>query len=296
MKVSKVIIHNYKSICSEIKECYLKLDDKVTFIIGANESGKTNILEAMRKFSEGGFKEDDIPNESRWYGQANPPGGLEMVSVRYRIEDRDKRILKKLDVSLAGTEDITFTRCYTGKPKITLPKIEKEKNVDDMILQLKENIRIFNGKFRNYVKKYKRQNRESVSSTRSALLRLGVVRERIDSLNASSSKTQVNKAIKKAKNLRRAIEELSNPLASIEGEILNPLGEIESNLQELPNYVNGKQVSNTLWPVVPKFEFVSAEPRLWLVGEYLVDNIINKPEGAEELVSVRRLLALAELN
>ena len=55
MKVKEVKIQNYKSICSKIKECRLKLDEKVTFLIGANESGKTNILDTMVKFSAGGF-------------------------------------------------------------------------------------------------------------------------------------------------------------------------------------------------------------------------------------------------
>lgn len=296
MKVSEVLIHNYKSICSEIRECCLRLDDKVTFLIGANESGKTNIMEAMRKFSEGGFKEDDIPNESDWCGQSNPPGSLEMVSVKYDIDDQDRKLLKDMHTTLESVEEITFTRCYSGQPKITSPKIETEKDINELISELKESTKNFDRIFRNYIKTYKRINKAGASFTRSALMRLGVASDRIMGLNTSSNKAQIESTRKKAKNLRKAIAELSNPLDTIGADVLNPLGEIESSLEELPNYINGKQVSNKIWPIVPKFEFVPAEPRLWLVGEYVVDNIISKPEDDEELMSVRRLLSLAEID
>jgi len=295
MKVSEVKIHNYKSVCSEIRECCLRLDDKVTFLIGANESGKTNIIEAMRKFSEGGLKEDDIPNESNWCGQTNPPGSLEMVSVKYDIDDQDRKLLKHVHTTFESVEEITFTRCYSGQPRITSPKIETEKDINELISELKESTKNFDRIFRNYIKKYKRINKEGASHTRSALMRLGVASERIMGLNTSSNKAQIESTRKKAKNLRKAIAELSNPLDTIGADVLNPLDQIESSLEELPNYINGKQVSNKIWPVVPKFEFVPAESRLWLVGEYVVDNIISKPEDDEELMSVRRLLSLAEI-
>ena len=64
MKVEEVLIHNYKSILSEVAACRLKLEEKVTILIGANESGKTNILESLTKFSHGQFGEADLPYHS----------------------------------------------------------------------------------------------------------------------------------------------------------------------------------------------------------------------------------------
>lgn len=296
MKVSAVMIHNYKSVCSEKRECRLSMDDKVTFLIGANESGKTNILEAMRKFSEGGFKEDDIPYESKWFGKTNPPDNLEMVSVIYEIEDDDRKSLKRIHTNLASMKEITLTRCYRGQPKITLPKIETEKDVNELILQLKKNTRNFSVYLRNYIKKYKRINRADASPTRSTLMRLGVASNRIMDLKRSSDQDQIKSTRKKVKNLRNAIEKLSGSLGAIKPEVFIPLSKIESSLEEIPNYINVKQVSDKIWDIVPTFEVVPAEPRLWLVGEYVVDNIINQPEENEELVSVRRLLSLAELD
>lgn len=296
MKISAVMIHNYKSICSEKRECCLNMNDKVTFLIGANESGKTNILESMRKFSEGGFKEDDIPYESKWFGKINPPDNLKMISVTYKIEDDDKKSLQNIHTTLASVDEITLTRCYRGQPRITSPKIETDKDVNELISQLKKNTRDFSKSLRNYIKKYKRINKADASPTRSTLMRLGVASNRIMDLKRSSDKAQITSTRKKVKNLRDAIETLSGTLGALKPEVLIPLGKIESSLEEIRNYINVKQASDKIWDIVPTFKFVPADPSLWLVGEYVVDDIINKPEDDEELVSVRRLLSLAELD
>ena len=61
MKAIEVRIENYKSIRSDVKEFRLLLEPTVTVLVGANESGKTNVLEALEKFSTGKFDFEDIP-------------------------------------------------------------------------------------------------------------------------------------------------------------------------------------------------------------------------------------------
>ncbi len=100
MKAIEVEIHNYKSICIDIKECKLRLDNAVTFLVGANESGKTNILEALTKYSRGGFEDIDIPYMCPYSGESEPPKDLRMVSVTYDIEDTDRKALGQIHKSL----------------------------------------------------------------------------------------------------------------------------------------------------------------------------------------------------
>lgn len=58
MQFKEAVIHNYKSIA---KDCSLNLEGKITTLVGASESGKTNVLEAINKFFEGkAFQKSDI--------------------------------------------------------------------------------------------------------------------------------------------------------------------------------------------------------------------------------------------
>ena len=53
IKLKEVIIHKYK--CIEKTNC-IEVDDKVTVLVGMNESGKTSVLEAIAKTN---YFEDD---------------------------------------------------------------------------------------------------------------------------------------------------------------------------------------------------------------------------------------------
>lgn len=297
MRVIEVKIQNYKSICSEIKECRLKLDEKVTFLIGANESGKTNILEAMHKFSAGGFSENDMPYKSRWCGHANPPADLEMVSATYGIEtETERKYLADIHTTLKKAKEITIARYYGGVTKIILPRVNIEKNLDELLANLKRISRVFADQLKKYIRQYKRANRTHRQLTRSPLLRLSVLLENIAELQRSSEMPEVQKSRKKVARLRKAIEQLPDPLGNLDNDVLIPLKKIEDSVLEIPKYMNAIEISKKLWQLAPRFIFVPADSQLWLVGEYVVDEIINNPEDDEKLMSVRRLLSLANLN
>ncbi|MBA7583704.1 DNA replication and repair protein RecF [subsurface metagenome] len=213
MRVKEVKIQNYKSICSEIKECKLKLDEKVTFLIGANEGGKTNILEAMHKFSVGGFDEEDIPYKSKWWGTPDPPADFKMVSVVYGIEtEAERKYLASIHPRLEKTKEITMTRYYGGDIKIILPKVNIERDFDELIGNLKQISRVFAGRLRKYISQYKRVNRAHRHLTRSALLRLVVMMENVAGLKRSSEMSAVQKSKKKVARLRsRSLTALEHP-------------------------------------------------------------------------------------
>lgn len=296
MKVVEILIHNYKSCCSEVEECRLKLDEKVTFLIGANESGKTNILETMNNFSVGGFQDVDIPHKSGYSRSPQIPDDLKMVSVTFAVEDDDQPVLKRIDPALAKARRITVTRNYTGEPYIESLDIDLESEAREFIPRLQQSSRDFASRFSKYIKQYKVANKAAASPTRSVLARSRSVIQRIEALCQSleySKKAPTRRAVAR---LRRGLLALANPLESLKGEVLAPLDEIDSMLKKLPRHLDIIKASPKLWPLIPRFVFIPANPHLWLSGEYLVDDILHKESGVEELESVRRLLALADFN
>lgn len=295
MKIVEILVHNYKSVCSNVAECRLRLDDKVTFLIGANESGKTNILEAMTKFSLGGFDHADIPQVCEWRGKPDIPDDLMMVSVTFAIEDSDRKVLTEIHPILGKASEVTITRNYGGEHYISSPDLEAEAGLNKLLSRLGHASKNFATRFRTYIKQYKRANKATASPTRSALMRLGSLKEQIDVLTHSFDSSQIASTRKRVKRLRIAVMDLSNPLESLESDVIKPLDEIAGMVEELPKCLAVQNASQRLWDIVPKFEFVSADPTLWLAGEYWVDDILNEPE-TEKLASVRRLLRLSGLD
>lgn len=296
MKVTEVVVHNYKSICSEISECKLKLDEKVTYLIGANESGKTNILEAIMKFFQGGFEKSDIPYRSPLCGQPEIPDDLKMVSVTFAIDDNDQQVITKMHPVLLEAKEVTITRNYTGEPYIRSPDLKVESQLDELLSVLRQGSHDFAIEFRKHIREYRRARKASASPTRTALLRLGSLTYQIDVLTSSFDRSKIALTLRKIKRLRSATQDLANPLETIETDVLKPLEKIAKTVEELPKLLDAMSTSQKLWERIPQFAFIPADPKLWLAGQYRVDDIINKPEDDERLMSVRRLLLLAGLN
>ena len=107
MKIKEVVIHNFKSIS---QDCILSVDTKITPLVGASETGKTNILEALNKFfTSGVFDESDIctfvePIADDTY----------MVSVTFKLEDFDKEEVPKIDERLSEASEFTIRKQKDG--------------------------------------------------------------------------------------------------------------------------------------------------------------------------------------
>ncbi len=294
MRITEVLIHNYKSICSEIKECRLKIDEKVTILIGANESGKTNILEALTKFSLGGFEVSDVPQTCPWHGQTTVPDDLIMVSVTYTIEKKDRKLVEKIHPALVEAGEVTITRNYNGDPYISSPDLKTETGLNDRLDTLKSVSKDFEVRFKAYIKEYRKVNKGNASFTLSASKRMRSLVDQIEASTESFSASEISPTSKKVRRLLMAVNELANPLSSIDSEVIQPLGEIQSIVESLKEYLDEMRASQRMREIVPEFAFVPTDPQLWLSGQYLVDDILNKPEN-DEYAGVRRLLQLANM-
>ena len=250
----------------------------------------------MMKFSQGGFDQSDIPYVSDWCSKPEIPDDLKMVSITFPIDDNERQTLAKIHPALSKAAEITITRNYIGEPYVSSPDLKAESNLDKLLSDLERDSKDFAKKFNKYKRVYKRVNKEVYSSTRTASLRLSSLIHQINTLTSAFDESMIAPTRRKIKRLNTAIQHLSNPLDSLETDVLKPLEKIAQTVEELQKCTNAMDASQKIWELVPRFAFAPANPDLWLRGQYRVDDIINKPEDYEKLKSVRRLLSLAELN
>lgn len=122
MLLKKVTIHKYKSFLTE--QTY-SVEDRITRIVGKNESGKTALLEALAKSryfednEEFKYKKElDYPrNELKKIGQDNPP----VVTCVYQLLDEDIKAVEDIygegiitDNQFSVTSYYDNSRKYTG--------------------------------------------------------------------------------------------------------------------------------------------------------------------------------------
>ncbi len=95
MKVEKVRIQNFQCIRDSGD---IPIDDRVTVLVGENESGKSAILKALLHFNQNqAFKDVDISTMSfirpRLDSGELSKGSVEMVAIWVTLSDKEKRVL-----------------------------------------------------------------------------------------------------------------------------------------------------------------------------------------------------------
>lgn len=297
MRPKEIKIHNYKSICSDIAEFKLSVDDNITILIGANESGKTNILEALHKFSNGLFVDQDVPYSS---GAAAKPWeanqDLPMVSVEYLVEDSDQEFFNSLYGGVRGQSRVTVTRFFSGALEITSPEVDPRSNVRATIERIQTSVHDFRPVMRAYFKDYQKVRRHEADSTQSASLRWRSIYDRVEILKQNPTEENFRRAVQKFRRLRTGLDDLSNPVETYESKISVPLASISEELDSLGNLIESGGVAKQLEERLPSFELVEAIPHRWLDDVYEVDRVLDVRDVDPELDSIRRLLRLADLD
>ena len=97
MKLISFRIQNYKSI-KDSGECYL--DREITILAGKNGSGKSNVLEALSKFTNHDF---DFEEDNYNYSDKCP-----IVIVKFELEDEEiVELCKKYNIGV--TKEVVIT-------------------------------------------------------------------------------------------------------------------------------------------------------------------------------------------
>ncbi len=138
MKIKEVIIHNYKSISHD---CMLTVDTKTTPLVGASETGKTNILKAINKFFS-----SETCDESNVCTFSEPiSDDSYMVSVKFTLEDHDKEPISAIDQRLAKANEFTLRKQNNGHHVLEESglgeKKAKEPQPPDKLKELHDKIR-----------------------------------------------------------------------------------------------------------------------------------------------------------
>ena len=256
IKLTKVEIHKYKSI---EKTQIFNVDDKITTLVGMNESGKTSILEALAKVNY--FTDDDSFS----------------FNITHDYPRREVKKLKKAD------DDPDAVTCYYSLTE------EFKKKVNSVL-----GCEIFNIDEISYTKKYSNQGSYTgLTVDNNKFLEL-----RINYSNLDSSIIDKVKEIKSIDNITSLIEELKSDNEDqkfdnliVELEQIKPFYENKWNWSGvIDEYIARKLIK----PNLPKFlyydEYYSLPSRI------SIEELNQEKLDEEDLKTAKALFELAEIN
>ncbi len=141
MKLKEVIIYKYKSI--ENQQSF-DVDGQITVLVGMNESGKTNILEALAKTNyfqdDETFKYNTTHDYPRKEKKALDKSGDNPVAVICKYEMPDslyKTIVADIGSTFLDDKIITHTKYYDNSESFDLPDISVKSFLKTKIGELK---------------------------------------------------------------------------------------------------------------------------------------------------------------
>ncbi|MEC5424280.1 AAA family ATPase [Virgibacillus sp. C22-A2] len=202
MNLNKLTINNYKSFGNDRNILYL--NQFVTAIIGKNESGKSNILDAV-----GNLPYLGKPNKSYYSNKNRAASGIEKISIVLDLQLNEKEI-KQYSVKDTNTE-LLFTNESTISIKGGLSEIIAQDNsllarIEEIVIT-KGNTKIWNIGNNEPIRKrhtYILDNLKEISSI--ILLNFKQV--------INTLKQQVNRSHDKHKELINTLDEISSILSS----------------------------------------------------------------------------------
>ncbi len=159
MKLVRIDFHNFRSCCDRSKPPYLKVAPRITCLMGASESGKSNLLEAMAKFEEGGFSIDDVPRSQLSPSTSRPDADMPMISATYELEEGDVKRLDNTGLIESFGNTPTFRRNYTGPIYLVNDDPVTARSRRDIALEILNNAQQFEDQVKRYLRAYSRARR-----------------------------------------------------------------------------------------------------------------------------------------
>jgi predicted ATP-dependent endonuclease of OLD family len=103
-----------------IADCELHVDPQMTALAGASESGKSSILRALSRFSEGG--EFTAAEHCSWLQHVS--GDDPIVTLTFVLDDQDQERLSAIHSELSTAAEITVARLRNGKHQLVQPLLD----------------------------------------------------------------------------------------------------------------------------------------------------------------------------
>ncbi len=162
MKIEKVQIRNFRSIKDPSE---IKIDSKVTCLMGKNESGKTNFLKALESFNlDYEYIEEDICSYSEVKEKLErgdiEPEDIDIITAWFEIENEDRKKLKDINKELAKIKHLKITKYYSNQYEVESPEcgiedLEVEpKNTEEIVENIKLQIDDVSTKLQQHTQRY----------------------------------------------------------------------------------------------------------------------------------------------
>ncbi|KWX87727.1 hypothetical protein AMQ83_11305, partial [Paenibacillus riograndensis] len=140
MKLKKVIINKYKSF---LNEQAVEIEDKITRIVGKNESGKTSFLEALSKFNYfedvPAFKFDDSFDFPKNEWKSYQKSGLEEIEVVRCTFVLDDDLIEQIESDIGKdvftSKEFTYSVKYKGGNLISGVNANEKKYITNLLDQ-----------------------------------------------------------------------------------------------------------------------------------------------------------------
>jgi predicted ATP-dependent endonuclease of OLD family len=327
MLVEKIIIHNFKSVA---KNCELEVSKTVTSLVGANQSGKTNILRAIEKFSSGKYQLDDICDFSAPAKASEIDEQLPMITVIFRIEDNDKDF-KGISPRFPKINELRVTKKYNGEYVLALPGIKQDDSMaDDLAADLNERaieiavlldhirdewegldeeiskVEDMIGEFIGSLGTDVKSEVITVSPRPSALLKSvnESFGELLSLITVLEQEAETEEEAAKGKESAKQKEEDERGEAKaekvkweeIKENYLQVMSRLEGMIKEYEDItLSSEEIASKIESSLPKFIYVSAEHESLLKGEVDLDKLKDASQEDIQFVSIHRLLKLANL-
>jgi len=312
MRVKEIIIHNFKSIA---KDCFLKVDKDVTTLVGASQSGKTNVLRAIEKFTTGNYAPDDICDFSD-IGRSLPPDpNMPMITITFDTVESNGVVLKEISPKLVSIEGLKVTRNYNGEYSIDIIGVDL---ADSQLSGILESISNINQQIDSLLGKYRKGWEDIDEELSEASQQLDGFKTAIMSsaqIEPGAQRPRLSEALEPMRVAFSSLfdvlveepEQASEEAAETKGGPSQGQEEVEQGHQlisEIESLVKRhdeitiprEDIVRKLTSLLPSFMYVGAEHENMLRGEVSLDELEAASEDDVNFASVRRLLKLAKLD
>lgn len=255
MRVQKVQLKNFLSVKDSGE---VKIDEKITVLIGINESGKTNFLKALESFDpDYEYTEEDFCNYSDVREKLDrkelEPKDIEMVKIWLKTEEEDIKKLKKIHQELAKTKHLEITKYFNNQYKVESPdyKIENMRTRRAKILEgIVEKISSQVGSLATKLEQHMQRHAPFASSKPQF--------DQCVEKFLSTDFTNLSNVVPAFSELYTCLRALPNMDAQISSDVENAIKMLEQLKNGLMNKLKEKDIAEKILDLVPNFIYFSS--------------------------------------
>jgi len=272
MVVEKIKIISYKTIVSEQE---LDVDPKITVLIGGNETGKTNVLQAIDKFSlNNNFETEDISRSSNRYRRDILPN----VGIVFLLSEEDQQKLTEILPIFRGSSKLEILKRGNGldayhvmisKEKISEFSSERE--------TLQKRISALDKEVKDASMRAEEINKK-ISSEKEKLAKLPAERKEEDENRIKRLTTQVSE-------ITASIKEKNAELQGYRQELVNA-SQIMKRLKDTFLNLTAEETKN-IFQVLPRIYF--PKEIQFLPEEIEISKLISQPTKNKNKIVVNLL-------